>query len=71
MIGKLQIKVKYGTTIDYIHSLDSIKLAEKISQEQKNNNTRYLSSKYSNENKSGIEINELNNFHILCKKKLD
>ena len=37
MIGKLQTnKVKYVVPLfDYIHSLDSIKLAEKISLEQK------------------------------------
>ena len=37
MIGKLQTnKVKYVVSLfDYIHSLDNIKLAEKISTEQK------------------------------------
>ena len=37
MIGKLQTnKVKFAVKIfDYIHSLDSIKLARKISEEQK------------------------------------
>ena len=37
MIGKLQSnKVKYAIPLfDYIHSLDNIKLAEKISFEQK------------------------------------
>jgi uncharacterized pyridoxal phosphate-containing UPF0001 family protein len=37
MIGKLQTnKVKYVIPIfDYIHSLDNLKLAEKISSEQK------------------------------------
>ena len=37
MIGKLQTnKVKYVIPLfDYIHSLDNLKLAEKISQEQK------------------------------------
>ena len=38
MVGKLQTnKVKQAVKLfDYIHSLDSIKLAEKISIEQKN-----------------------------------
>ena len=38
MIGKLQTnKVKHAVKIfDYIHSVDNLKLAEKISQEQKN-----------------------------------
>ena len=37
MIGKLQTnKVKYSVSLfDYIHSLDNVKLAEKISSEQK------------------------------------
>ena len=37
MIGKLQTnKVKYVIPLfDYIHSLDNLKLAEKISEEQK------------------------------------
>ena len=36
MIGKLQTnKVKYAVPLfDYIHSIDSLKLAEKISKEQ-------------------------------------
>ena len=38
MLGKLQTnKVKQALKIfDYVHSLDSIKLAKKISEEQKN-----------------------------------
>ena len=38
LIGKLQTnKVKFAVKIfDYIHTLDSIKLAKKISEEQKN-----------------------------------
>ena len=40
MIGKLQTnKVKYVVPLfDYIHSVDSLKLAEKISQQQVKNN---------------------------------
>ena len=39
MVGSLQTnKVKYAVKLfDYIHSLDSIKLAKKISEEQKKN----------------------------------
>ena len=42
MIGKLQTnKVKYVIPLfDYIHSLDNLKLAEKISSEQKKNNKK-------------------------------
>ena len=47
MIGGLQTnKVKYAVSLfDYIHSLDSLKLAEKISNEQKKikKKLRYLS----------------------------
>ena len=77
MIGKLQTnKVKYVIPLfDYIHSLDSIKLAEKISEEQKKNNKYlkiFIQVNIGNEKqKSGIEINELNNFNTLCKKKLE
>ena len=50
MVGKLQTnKVKFALQIfDFIHSLDSIKLAKKISEEQK---------KYSNKPKIFIQIN--------------
>ena len=42
MVGKLQTnKVKYAVPLfDYIHSLDNIKLAEKISSEQKKLNKK-------------------------------
>ena len=42
MIGKLQTnKVKYVVPLfDFLHSLDNIKLAEKISKEQKKNNKK-------------------------------
>ena len=42
MIGKLQTnKVKYAIKLfDYIHSLDSMKLAEKIAKEQKKINKK-------------------------------
>ncbi len=42
MIGKLQTnKVKQAVTLfDYIHSVDNLKLAQKISEEQKKQNKR-------------------------------
>ena len=42
MVGKLQTnKVKFAIKIfDYIHSVDNIKLAKKISDEQKKNNKK-------------------------------
>ena len=77
MIGKLQSnKVKYVVPLfDYIHSLDNIKLAEKISIEQKKINKRlkiFIQINIGNEDqKSGIQIENLNSFYDTCIKKLD
>ena len=50
MIGKLQSnKVRFAVQLfDYIHSLDNLKLARKIAEEQKNKikNKTFHSSKY-------------------------
>ena len=75
MIGKLQTnKVKQAVKIfDYIHSLDSIKLAKKISEEQnkiKRNLNIFIQINIGNENqKSGIKIEELKEFYITCTEK--
>ena len=75
MIGKLQTnKVKYAVSLfDYIHSLDSIKLAEKISIEQKkiNRNLKiFIQVNLGNENqKSGINKENLKNFYEKCTKE--
>ena len=72
MLGKLQTnKVKYVVPLfDYIHSLDSIKLAEKISLEEKRNNKKmklFIQINIGNEiQKSGITINDLANFYKRC-----
>ncbi len=77
MIGKLQTnKVKTAVSLfDYIHSLDSIKLAEKISEEQKkvNKNLKiFIQVNVGDEQqKSGISINELENFYEICSNKLN
>jgi hypothetical protein len=77
MIGKLQSnKVKYVVPLfDYIHSLDNIKLAEKISIEQKKVNKKlkiFIQINIGNEDqKSGIQIANLNSFYDTCIKKLD
>ena len=69
MLGKLQTnKVKSAVRLfDYIHSLDSIKLAKKIDQEQKkiNRNIKlFIQVNIDNENqKSGIALSELEAFH--------
>tara|TARA_B100001057_G_C22638631_1_gene867281 strand:+ start:338 stop:994 length:657 start_codon:yes stop_codon:yes gene_type:complete len=74
MIGKLQTnKVKQAVKIfDYIHSLDSIKLAKKISEEQKKikkNLKIFIQINIGNESqKSGVMIDELDNFYNVCIK---
>ena len=74
MIGKLQTnKVKYAVQIfDYIHSVDSIKLAKKISDEQNKINKKikiFLQVNIGDENqKSGINKNELNQLISYCKE---
>lgn len=77
MIGKLQTnKVKFVVPLfDYIHSLDNLKLAEKISSEQKKNNKRlkiFIQVNIGDEDqKSGVSLNELENFYQICKNNLD
>ena len=77
MIGKLQTnKVKYVVPLfDYIHSLDNLKLAEKISQEQIKNKKKlkiFIQVNIGDEDqKSGIEPNHLKEFYGECKNKLD
>ena len=77
MVGRLQTnKVKQALKIfDYIHSLDSIKLAKKISEEQKKITKKvkiFIQINIGNEKqKSGINIDELDNFFNLCVNDLD
>ena len=77
MIGSLQSnKVKYVLPLfDYIHSLDSLKLAEKISTEQKKIKKKlkiFIQVNIGNENqKSGIEIQYLEDFYKICITKLE
>ena len=77
MIGKLQTnKVKFVVPLfDYIHSLDSLKLANKISNEQKKNNRKlkiFIQINIGNEiQKSGIDPSELNDFYNHCVNELD
>ena len=76
MIGKLQTnKVKYVIPLfDYIHSLDSLKLAEKISNEEKKKNKKlkiFIQINIGDENqKSGISVDSLTNFYNICTKEL-
>lgn len=72
MIGKLQKnKVKYAVKLfDYIHSLDNIKLAEAIANEEIKQNKKmkiFIQINIGNENqKNGIIIDELNSFYDFC-----
>ena len=77
MIGKLQTnKVKYVVPLfDYIHSLDSIKLAQKISIEQNKINKKlkiFIQVNLGNENqKSGIDKKDLSLFYERCVRELN
>ncbi|WP_435150965.1 YggS family pyridoxal phosphate-dependent enzyme [Candidatus Pelagibacter bacterium nBUS_44] len=74
MIGKLQSnKVKYAVKLfDYIHSIDSQKLAKKIADEQKKINKKikiFIQVNIGNEEqKSGINKTELGDLVLYCKK---
>ena len=77
MIGKLQTnKVKFAVPLfDYIHSLDNVKLAKKISEEQKKKNKKlkiFIQVNIGGESqKGGINLNELENFYEICKNKFN
>ena len=74
MIGKLQTnKVKFAVKLfDYIHSVDSEKLAKKIADEQlkvKRKIKIFIQVNIGDETqKSGINIDETNNLVVFCKK---
>ncbi len=74
MVGKLQTnKVKFAVKLfDYIHSVDSVKLAKKIASEQLKIDKKikiFLQVNIGNENqKSGIYKNELNSLVSFCKE---
>ena len=74
MIGKLQTnKVKFAVKIfDYIHSVDSEKLAKKICDESKKINKKikiFIQVNIGNEEqKSGISKNEVNQLISYCKE---
>ena len=77
MIGQLQTnKVKYVIPLfDYIHSLDSLKLAEKISVEQKKNDKNlkiFIQVNIGKEKqKGGVEVEEVKNFYDICRSKFN
>ena len=69
LIGRLQTnKVKHAIKIfDYIHSLDTIKLAKKISDEEKKQSKKvkiFIQVNLANEEqKSGVQINKLDELY--------
>jgi len=77
MIGKLQTnKTKYVIPLfDFLHSLDNIKLAEKISKEEKKFEKKikiFIQVNIGDEDqKNGIQIKDLENFYETCINKLN
>ncbi len=77
LVGKLQTnKVKYVIPLfDYLHSLDNLKLAIKISNEQKKKNFKpkiFIQVNIGNEvQKSGIEKENLFSFYNTCINDLE
>ena len=73
LVGRLQTnKVKFALKVfDYIHSLDSEKLAKKIAEEQIKQEKKpkiFIQINIGNENqKSGIKQDKLSSFHKFCK----
>ena len=72
MLGKIQSnKVKFLLPLfDYLHSLDSLKIAEKISLEEKKKNKKlkiFIQINIGNETqKSVINIEDLEQFYLTC-----
>jgi len=77
MIGKLQTnKVKFAIPLfDYIHSLDNLKLAEKIFLEQKKINKSlkiFIQVNIGKEDqKSGLDIKNVEEFYRICLKSFN
>jgi PLP dependent protein len=77
MVGKLQTnKVKYVVPLfDYIHSLDNLKLAEKISNEQTKKKKKlkiFIQVNIGDEpQKSGVSVDQVENFYVKCTQELD
>ena len=72
LVGKLQTnKVKFALKIfDFIHSLDNLKLAKKISDEQKKHSKKpkiFIQINIGNEDqKSGVRKEDLKDFYNQC-----
>ena len=76
MIGKLQTnKVKFLFPIfDYLHSLDNLKLANKIAEQEDKNGKKlkiFIQVNIGNENqKNGVDLNYLEEFYTICVQEL-
>ena len=76
LVGKLQTnKVKHAIPLfDYIHSLDNLKLAEKIANEQSKKNRKikiFIQINIANESqKSGIHKDKIESFYKICHNDL-
>ena len=76
MIGKLQTnKVKFLIPLfDYLHSLDNLKLAQKIAKQEENKKKKikiFIQVNIGNEaQKSGVTVDYLKEFYSICTKDL-
>ena len=76
MIGKMQTnKVKFLIPLfDYLHSLDNLKLAQKIAKQEENNKKKikiFIQVNIGNEaQKSGVTVDYLKEFYTICTKDL-
>ena len=76
MIGKLQTnKVKFLIPLfDYLHSLDNLKLAQKIAKQEENNRKKikiFIQVNIGNEEqKIGVSVDYLKEFYSICTKDL-
>jgi len=77
MIGKLQTnKVKFLFPLfDYLHSLDNLKLAKKIAEQEKKTTKKlkiFIQVNIGNEDqKSGVDPNFLEEFYFICVNELN
>ena len=77
MIGKLQTnKVKFLLPLfDYLHSLDNLKLAKKIAEQETNTKKKlkiFIQVNIGNEEqKNGIDVKNLSEFYKICTKEFN
>ena len=77
MLGKIQTnKVKFLLPLfDYIHSLENLKLAQKISEEEIKKKKKlkiFIQVNIANESqKNGIDVDNLNEFYLKCRNDLN